>query len=231
MAGDQNPNHRGAVSEAAITLAALQAGIEVYRPASEHARADMLFDVAGTLFRVQCKTGHRRGEVLVVNLASSWHAPGGYVRRFYTADQVDLVTAHDPEDGRSYLMPIALVENMRAISLRLTPPRNGQKAGLHYATAYEFQGAVAQLGERVDGIDEVVGSIPISSINKTPESESAQTVGAHEFRNRFGWYMERAAAGEIFRVTRRGKPHVQLSPPARIQQTLEPDDDDDAEAA
>jgi len=35
-------------------------------------------------------------------------------------------------------------------------------------------------------------------------------VGAHEFRNRFGWYMERAAAGEEMRVTRRGRPYVRL---------------------
>jgi prevent-host-death family protein len=37
-------------------------------------------------------------------------------------------------------------------------------------------------------------------------------VGAHEFRNHFGYYMERAAAGEEVLVTRRGKPVVRLSP-------------------
>jgi prevent-host-death family protein len=35
-------------------------------------------------------------------------------------------------------------------------------------------------------------------------------VGAHELRNRFGWYLERAAAGEEIRVTRRGRPSVRL---------------------
>ena len=38
-------------------------------------------------------------------------------------------------------------------------------------------------------------------------------MGAHEYRNRFGWYMERAAAGESFLITRRGKPYARLSPP------------------
>jgi prevent-host-death family protein len=38
-------------------------------------------------------------------------------------------------------------------------------------------------------------------------------VGAHEYRNHFGWYMERAAAGESFLITRRGKPYARLSPP------------------
>jgi len=37
-------------------------------------------------------------------------------------------------------------------------------------------------------------------------------VGAHDFRNRFGWYMGRATAGEEFLVTRRGKPYVRLIP-------------------
>jgi prevent-host-death family protein len=36
-------------------------------------------------------------------------------------------------------------------------------------------------------------------------------VGANEFRNRFGWYMERAAAGEEFHVERRGRPYVRLT--------------------
>jgi prevent-host-death family protein len=40
-------------------------------------------------------------------------------------------------------------------------------------------------------------------------------IGAHEFRNRFGWYLDRAAAGETVLVSRRGRPHVELRPAAR----------------
>jgi len=36
----------------------------------------------------------------------------------------------------------------------------------------------------------------------------------HPYRQRFGWYMERAAAGESFLITRRGKPYARLSPAA-----------------
>jgi len=35
----------------------------------------------------------------------------------------------------------------------------------------------------------------------------------HEFRERFGWYLERAVSGESFLITRRGKPHARLMPP------------------
>ena len=54
---------------------------------------------------------------------------------------------------------------------------------------------------------EVRGSSPLSS---TSLPGAPTTVGAHEFRNRFGWYMERAAAGEVIDVTRRGRAIVSL---------------------
>jgi hypothetical protein len=53
------------------------------------------------------------------------------------------------------------------------------------------------------GTQEVAGSSPAGSIS---DSRSSVTVGANQFRNHFGWYMERAAAGEEIAVTRRGKP-------------------------
>ena len=43
------------------------------------------------------------------------------------------------------------------------------------------------------------------------DADGPAPIGAHEFRNRFGWYMERAAAGEHFLVTRRGRPYVRIS--------------------
>jgi prevent-host-death family protein len=42
---------------------------------------------------------------------------------------------------------------------------------------------------------------------------STTTVGAHEFRNLFGHFMERAAAGEEIRITHRGRPRARLVPP------------------
>ncbi|HKP90443.1 MAG TPA: type II toxin-antitoxin system prevent-host-death family antitoxin [Thermoleophilaceae bacterium] len=58
---------------------------------------------------------------------------------------------------------------------------------------------------------EARGSNPLSS---TPSDDSPTVIGAHEFRNRFGWYMERAAAGEPILITRRGKTHLRLTPAA-----------------
>jgi prevent-host-death family protein len=37
-------------------------------------------------------------------------------------------------------------------------------------------------------------------------------VGAHEFRNHFGYYLEQAADGHEVLVSRRGRPYVRLLP-------------------
>jgi prevent-host-death family protein len=37
-------------------------------------------------------------------------------------------------------------------------------------------------------------------------------VGAHEFRNHLGYYLERAADGHEVLVNRRGRPYVRLLP-------------------
>ncbi len=74
------------------------------------------------------------------------------------------------------------------------------------ATDFEL-GAIAQLGERLTGSQEVVGSSPTGSTTPIPCA-----VGAEECRLRLGSYMQRAAAGERFLVTRRGKPYVCLIP-------------------
>ena len=50
------------------------------------------------------------------------------------------------------------------------------------------------------------GSSPLSSTSP-PETHH---VGCHEFRNHFGYYLERAADGDEIRVSRRGRPYVRL---------------------
>jgi len=62
-------------------------------------------------------------------------------------------------------------------------------------------------------------SIPIWGFDSAPTSSTSSSpppvhrIGAHELRERFGWWMERAAAGEKVVVTRHGRPHVMLGPP------------------
>jgi prevent-host-death family protein len=208
----QNPNHRGAIAEAAITLEAVKLGVEVFKPVSEHARYDLVFGIGSRLLRVQCKSATVKEDVICVRLVSNWHSPRGYVRTCYTADEIDLVAAHCHELDRNYLIPIEQVDGQGAIQLRLRPPRNRQRASVHFASDHRLSGAIAQLGERLTGSQEVGGSSPPGSTG-SPQPSQAVVVGAHQFRNHFGWYMERACVGEEILITRHGRPFARLAPP------------------
>ncbi len=63
---------------------------------------------------------------------------------------------------------------------------------------------------------EAEGSSPSSSISQPSSAEpGSEEVGAHKFRNHFGYYMERAAAGGEILVRRRGKAYASMGPPHR----------------
>ena len=201
-----NPNHKGNVAELAIATEAARLGLSVLKPLTEHERYDLVLGIGGRLFRVQCKWGSRRGEVVEVRLKSCYHSPTqGYVVTTYDASEIDLVAVYCGDLDSCYLLPVDLVTGRGTISLRLGPAKNNQRAALNWAAKYELPGAVAQLAERSDGIRKVRGSIPLSS---TVDEE----VGAHLFRNRFGYYMERASAGAEILIRRRGKPFARLGP-------------------
>jgi hypothetical protein len=121
---------------------------------------------------------------------------------------------------RCFLVPISVVAGKHMLRLRLTAPRNGQRACINLASNFDFEGAIAQLGERRHGMAEVVGSSPTSSTSphgasatagSEPEPEPA-IIGSHSFREQLGWWMERAAAGEEVLITHRGKARLRLSP-------------------
>jgi prevent-host-death family protein len=146
------------------------------------------------------------GAVIRVHLQSSWLSPSGYVPASYSEAEIGLVAVHCGDLDRCYLLACALVAERRAIWLRLSPPRNAQRGSINLASDFEFAGAVAQWNERPAGSRKVVGSNPTSS---TP---SRTEVGCHQFRNHFGFYLERAAAGDEIEVTRRGRPYARLVP-------------------
>ena len=164
-------DQKGAIAEACIVAAALKLGVEVYRPVAEGGRYDLIFDMRPELLRVQCKWVTLRKGVMTVFCLSSRRAPEGFRRRTYSAEEVDAIAAYCMELDRCFLIPIALVNNRPSIGLRVEPSRNNQRRGINWADDFDFvaklrrrQGAVAQLGERPDGIRKVRGSIPLGSI-------------------------------------------------------------------
>lgn len=204
-------NQKGAVAELAIALEASRLGIGVLRPLVEGSRYDLVFDWAGELHRVQCKWARLEGEVITMRVGGSYHSPTkGYVRSTYAAREIDALAAYCAELGRCYYLPIEEVAGLNYLHLRLEPARNSQRAGIRMADKFEL-GAVAQLG-RAFGWQPKGRGFESPQLHSPNGDGQAESVGANPFRQHFGWYMQRAAAGERFLVTRRGKPYVRLIP-------------------
>jgi prevent-host-death family protein len=204
-------DRKGAIAEAKIAAAAVELGIAVLRPITEHARYDMAFDTGERIYRVQCKWGalDKNGAVIKVSLRSSWCTPTGYEHRQYQPNEIDLVAVYCGELDSSYLLPHELAVGRSGIWLRLTPPKNGQRASVNLASQFAFPGAVAQL-DRATRWQRVGQGFESPQLHSSPP-ETLQ-VGANQFRNHFGYYLEKAGEGHEVLVSRRGRPYVRLSP-------------------
>lgn len=205
-----NPNRAGVIAESAIAAEAARLGFDVHLPMFGSPRADLILGVGERLLRVQCKSAPLQREVVVIRGRTCRRTATGFAHGTYSADEIDAIAGFCPELNRCFAVPMAYFGSRQQMHLRLSPARNGQRAGLHFADDYEL-GAIAQLEEHLAGSEGVVGSSPTSSTS-TGALAAPVVVGAHEFRNRFGWYMERAAAGEEIRVTHRGHPRICVAP-------------------
>jgi hypothetical protein len=139
------PSQKGAAAEAAITAAVIQLGLTVLRPLCEGRRYDLIVDLEPRLLRVQCKLAKRVGGVLAIRLQTSRYTPGGYVYTSYSADEIDAIGAHSAELKRCFLLPIAQVEGMRGVHLRLDPSANNQARGVRWANHYELEPMIQRL--------------------------------------------------------------------------------------
>ncbi|MEA2375215.1 MAG: hypothetical protein QOD53_1678, partial [Thermoleophilaceae bacterium] len=137
------PSQKGAIAETAIAAHATRLGISVYTPVAEGGRADLVFEIDGRLLRIQCKWAVRRGDVVGIYLTTSRRTRAGFHRTTYGAHEIDAVVGYCAELDQCYFLPIGPVEGHRAFQLRLTPPRNNQRALINWAGEYQL-GAIAQ---------------------------------------------------------------------------------------
>ncbi len=163
-------DQKGVIAELAIARKAAELGIGVWGSYTVE-RYDLLFDLRPELIGVQCKWACRYGDVVIVRCYSNRRNRDGLLRRLYSADDVDAFAAYCAELDQCYFLPLADFAGRSSIQLRLAPTRNNQRANVNWAKDFEFaatlgphQGAIAQLGERVSGRDEVAGSSPAGSI-------------------------------------------------------------------
>ncbi len=209
---DLGTDQKGAIAEAGIRLAATRLGIRQYLPVAEHSRADLVLEIADHLHRVQIKWGRldASGDVILVRVGGSYLSAAGYVLSRYNEDEIDLLAVYCDALDRAFLLPAAMIAGTSSIQLRLSPPRNNQRACINLAESYDFAGAVAQLEEHSAGSRKVRGSIPLSSTSEMSPEPTVITVGSNPFRNHLGYWMDVVAEGQEVVVTRHGRPRLRL---------------------
>lgn len=106
-------------------------------PFSDNLRYDCVVDTGTQLLRVQIKTGRTRDGCVRFNTASvAWWRR---TRRDYRGE-VDVFVVWCPDTGGVYVVPVEHCGQCDA-RLRLTPPRNGQRAGVRWAADYALREA------------------------------------------------------------------------------------------
>ncbi len=139
-------DQKGALAECAIAYAAIEVGVGVFRPLSDGARYDLIFDVGHRLIRVQCKTAVLHGDVLAVPWYSARRNRHGFAKRLYTADEIDAVAAYSPDLRKCFLLPIERFGTRTHVQLRLAPSKNNQRQGINWADDFELAATLRPSG-------------------------------------------------------------------------------------
>ena len=109
-------DQKGAIAEMAIALPLSSSGSRCTGHLAEGGRYDLILEVEGKLWRVQCKWASRYEDVVVVRCYSNRRAREGLRRRRYTPDEIDAFAAYCLELDRCFLIPI---QDARTNELRL----------------------------------------------------------------------------------------------------------------
>lgn len=134
----EHPKSVGDRTTLAVMLALSTLGYGVSVPFGENTRYDLVIESDGVIQRVQCKTGRLRDGVIVFRTASSYaHHPTPKPRQRHYRGQVDAFAVYCRETGGVYLIPIDQLPT-DAASLRVDPPRNGQRKHIREAATHEI---------------------------------------------------------------------------------------------
>jgi hypothetical protein len=128
---------KGDLGQAKITCDLIDQGYEILVPYSATSPFDLVVYKDGQFTKVQVKyRGVYRGAIYVPcsRTVQTWN---GVKRRGYLAHEVDVVAIYCPDTDKCYYVKYVVGRN---ITLRITPPKNNQKAKVRLAADHESLG-------------------------------------------------------------------------------------------
>lgn len=126
----------GERAEGAVLAAILHAGWTALLPFGGSHAYDLVGEKEGEFFRIQVKHGAvRDGAVMFRAYSSSGKGTAKVVRNYH--GRADYFGVYCSELNRVFLVPVNDV-GTGTITLRLTPAKNGQVAGIRFAADYDL---------------------------------------------------------------------------------------------
>ncbi len=138
-------DQKGAIAELAIARSAAELGVGVFKPLTEGERYDLIFDLRPELVRVQCKSAVLRGSVLKIPCYSVRRSRNGFVKRYYSAGEIDAIAAYNAALDRCFYISLAQLPGRSCLQLRLEPCRNNQRLGVNWAGEFDFNAKLTAL--------------------------------------------------------------------------------------
>jgi hypothetical protein len=135
----RNTSHVGEICRTQLIAAITLRGKTILLPLGDHQRYDFVIEEEGTFYRIQSKNGRLRNGAINFYPCSvdSRSKEGGCVRKSYDG-HVEFFGVYCPELKKCYLVPLGDVSATEC-SLRIDPPRNGQRNGIRWAVDYEIR--------------------------------------------------------------------------------------------
>lgn len=113
-------------------------GYLVLFPASEHQHFDLVAYRDGEFIRVQVKYRALVDGRVEIPLRGGYPSNSGYVRNEIKEDEIDIFAVYCPDTDTCYYVPSHKItaNKSKTMYLRLEPPKNNQKRGVHLAEDY-----------------------------------------------------------------------------------------------
>lgn len=146
---------KGAIAEFYVCADLMKQGWRVLLPYGENNRYDVVAEKEGRFVRIQVKYTTPKNGKMYVNCQSS----NNWSVESYTSAQIDVIAAFNPRDHHVYYVPVGEICKT-SMSLRLDPPKNGQKKKVRYAKNFDtFPGFMKEAGLFSDSATRTMDSI------------------------------------------------------------------------
>ena len=132
--GVHHTKDKGDLGTAKAHADLVEHGFMVLFPATEHSEFDLVAYRDGSFHRVQVKYRSAHTGSVSVSFRSVWADRNGTHMKPSDKSQMDVLCIYCPETDECYYLRPEV--HGHSVTLRITPPRNGQGRGVHLASSF-----------------------------------------------------------------------------------------------